>query len=152
MRQLWGIRAWGVLLILLGGLSSLITFFEIIDSIRFYGLASILIISLSSLAGFVVYGFTPIFLYTTGVGLFMSRLWARSAAVGLIPALLFLFFFTQALHVAKLLTFGSFAPLELVIIRHDIFLKFLTVYLFFILPLVYYFSCPSIRKYFRSLE
>ncbi len=150
LRQPVGIKVWGVVLLLYGGFASLVTLLEMIDSIRFYGLGSILIESFAAIAGFIIYGITPVFMYGTGVGLFMNRPWARKAAVSFVPALLFLFFFSQSIHVARVLTRGHYVVLELLLIRPDIFLKFLGLYLICVVPLVAYFVRPAIKDFFLS--
>lgn len=147
-RQPIGVLLGGVALILAGGFTSLITLFGIIDSIRSHGLPSLLITDPLSMAGFLVYGFTPIFLYFTGVGLFMKREWARQSAVLHIPILLFLFFGNQAAHVAQLVTGSRGNLLELLTLRIDIFLVFFVVYALFFLPMIFYFTRTGIRNYF----
>jgi len=146
--QPFGIKVWGALLILVGGFTSLITVLEIFDSIRFYGLDSILLVSPGAVAGFLIYGMTPVLLYSTGVGLFMSREWARTLTLLILPVLLFFFVFNQALRVATLSSDYAFLFPDIVLFNLDIFAKALLLYLAFTFPMMRYFSQRPVKEYF----
>ncbi len=143
-----GIKFWGGVLILYGGFSSLLTALELFESIRFYGFDSILVMSPAGLAGFVIYGFTPVSLYVTGVGLFMSRPWARRMTLIVLPLLLAFFFLNQAMHVARLLAEGPLSSLELFSRHFNIFANFFLVYLVLIVPMLLYFRNPVVTTFF----
>lgn len=143
-----GIRIWATILILFGGFTSLITVLEVIDSIRFYGFGSITIEGIISLAGFLVYGITPLVLYSTGMGLFMSRTWARQSAIFIVPFLLLIFFLNQASQLAGRLSRQAESAYQALSIQTDVFLKFFVVYCLLIIPLWTYFTRKEIKHFF----
>ena len=74
-------RPFGVLIIasaltVWGGGASFILAIEIIDSIRFYGLGSLMITSPAGLAGFILYAALPVIVCLTGIGTFDAKRWA----------------------------------------------------------------------------
>jgi hypothetical protein len=149
IRQPVGIKVWGAILILIGGFSSLVTVLEIIDSIRFYGPESLLIVSLASLMGFLVYGVMPILFYSVGVALFMSRFWAWRSVLTGVPLLFFLFCIIQAVHVCKIISPAwHFTTVDYFFRYPDVFIKFLVLFFIFAGPLVLYFRQSGIRDYF----
>lgn len=143
-----GIKFWATILILIGGFTSLITVLEVIDSIRFYGVGSIIIEGFISLAGFFVYGLTPLILYSTGMGLFMNRVWAKQSALFIIPFLLLIFFLNQASQVAYRLSRHAESSYQALTIQSDVFIKFFIIYCLFIIPLWLYFTRKEIKLFF----
>jgi len=147
--QPFGIKVWGMIMVLIGGFASLITVLEIIDSLRFYGLESILIINFASLIGFLVYGILPVMFYAVGVALFMARFWAWRAIMLVIPVLLLVFCAVQAIHVCRIVSPLRHAAVTDFLIRYpDVFLKFLIFYFLLIAPMILYFRQPGVRDYF----
>lgn len=153
MKRPLGVTVLAGILTFVGGLSSVIIFIEMIDSIRFFGFESIGISSLSSLLGLIIFGGTPVLLYSAGVGLFLSQAWARVAVQIVIPLLLFAYFFNLALTIAyqnTLLWSPSFW--DILGEQSDVFFNILFRYTILIGPLIYYFSHPRIVEYFRKAQ
>lgn len=70
-----GLTILGGLLTFIGSFTSLVIFIEMVDSLVAFGFDSILITSGAAFGGFFIYGLMPIILYSTGIGLLMSRPW-----------------------------------------------------------------------------
>lgn len=146
-----GISIVGGLLTVIGGFASLVIFIEMIDSLASFGFGSILISSISSFGGFLLYGLVPILFYSTGIGLLMSRPWARWSLVFVIPPLTFVFGFHMACHVARResAVYGAMA-VELVFSHFGIFANmFFRLALIFI-PLLFYVHRPLVSAYFEE--
>ena len=134
------------LLTLIGGFSSFVVFLAVIDSLRLFGLSSILVYSSGSLLGFLLYGALPVLFYATGIGLFQLRSWARRSITYFIPMIMFLW----VMNLAYKLTSGqSGDPVTHAAHKGpEIFFSCLLIYLFCTIFVAWYFSRPSIRVLF----
>ena len=144
-----GVALVSSLMIVVGGFSTLIIFIFILDSVRLYGLNSLMISSPLAFAGFVLYGVTPLLFYSTGVSLYMAKPWARKVTVTVIPlASFFLFFnwkYRLLLAQSMLLNPGFF---DVLLDQTGYFLQSFLQYLLVCVPLVSYFSKPQVKSYF----
>lgn len=148
-----GVTIFGVLIIFLGGIASLALFFQIIDSIRFYGFSSLMIDSVPALFGFLTYGVTPILFYVTGLGLLLLRKWALKNVLLYVPVFSGLFFATEAYKVALNNIYLESQSVYTVLQENpDIVSDAIVRYLLFVLPIFMYFRRLSIREYFTLLS
>ena len=146
-----GITIFAILLTFIGGFLTLILFFEVLATISFSGLGSILITNIQSLGGFVIYGAAPVILYVTGVGLFTSRPWALKSVMFIIPPLLFMSFMNLACSVAQSHSYLYMLKMkDLIKYTPEPFLILFIIYLIIILPLIIYFRNPFIINYFNK--
>ena len=146
-----GISIFAFILTFIGGFLSLILFFEILATISFSGLGSILITNLYSLGGFLIYGATPLIFYVTGVGIYTSRPWALKAVLFIIPPLLFLSFMNLACSIAQ--TNNNtylFKINELIKYTPEPFLILFIIYGVIIFPMIIYFRNPFVINYFQK--
>ncbi|HQO58174.1 MAG TPA: hypothetical protein PLT76_05580 [Candidatus Omnitrophota bacterium] len=147
----WGVTFVSSFMIVVGGFSTVIIFVYILDSLRIYGVSSLMITGPMSLAGFILYGIMPVLFYSAGVSLYMARPWARRATVTIIPLAGFFWFFNwkyrSILGQSMLLN-----PGVLDILREwpgYFFQSFLQYMLGWAL-LVSYFLKPHVKVYFSS--
>jgi len=59
----WGVTFVSSFMIVVGGFSTVIIFVYILDSLRIYGVSSLMITGPMSLAGFILYGIMPVLLF-----------------------------------------------------------------------------------------
>ena len=146
-----GISIFSIILTFIGGFLSLILFFEILATISFSGLGSILITNLYSLGGFLIYGATPVIFYITGVGLYTSRPWALKSVIFVIPPLLFISFMNLACSFAQNNNeIYLFRVSDLIQYTPEPFLILLIIYIIIIFPMIVYFRNPFIINYFQK--
>ena len=116
-----GLTILGVIFIVVGGLTVLTIFFEVLDSINRYGMRSIAITNYEAFRGFFMYMGLPIILYSTGIGILLLQAWARKVVLYVIPVLTLIF-----LGIGNISIFG----------------------LLFLGLMVIYFSRPAVRRQF----
>lgn len=146
-----GITVIGGFFTVIGGTSSLVIFLEIIDSMRFFGMDSVFIIGYSSLWGFILYGGTPILLYATGMGLFMAKPWARRFTITILPILLLNLLFNITCNVLRERFYLYSMPFyKLFPLFPEVFFAVALRLCLIVLPLIFYFTRPRIRRYFYS--
>lgn len=151
LKKPFGITVFAGLLIVIGGFSAVIIIIELIDSIRFFGPTSIGISSFISLFGFIIYALTPLILYSTGVGLFLSQPWAWKTIIFVLPVLLFFFFLNLAYRIAEgRSVLLNPSPLEIFFENTDVFLNVFLRYMILVLPAIYYFTLPVVTLYFEQ--
>jgi len=148
-----GIPIFAGVLTVAGGFTSVIIFIELIDSIRFYGTSSIGISSFVSLFGFMIFAITPVILYSSGVGLFLSQYWSWQAVVYVLPALLFGFFGNLAYRMAwETSVLLEPTPLDIIFENTDIFVNVFMRYIVLVAPALYYFTRPVVKLYFAQFK
>ncbi|MDP2654302.1 MAG: hypothetical protein Q8Q08_09750 [Candidatus Omnitrophota bacterium] len=146
-----GIPVTGGLLIFSGGVGILAILFQVIDSLRVYGIGSLLITSPTALIGFVLYGMLPVLLYSSGVGIFLLRPWAWWNVTYLIPALLIVFFLCMTTIVLReQLHLHETSAIDLVIAYPVLYLNSLVRGLLLSVPLHFYFRRSSIMAWFEG--
>lgn len=146
-----GVTIFASLLTVIGGFTSVVIFIELIDSIRFFGAASIGISSIISFFGFIIFAITPVLLYASGVGLFLSQPWAWKAVVYFLPVLLFFFFANLAYGVAwERSVLLDPSPVEVIFENTDVFVNVFFRYAVLVLPVIYYFTRPVVVLYFEQ--
>ena len=150
-RRPLGINIIGAVFTLIGGFWFMITLIQIFDSIRLYGLHSVVINSFPASLGFFLYGLTPLLFYSTGMNLFMSRPWARASAAFLIPGMSLVLVMNLALKTARVRSsFYISDPLSLIVAESDVFLRFLLQYLVVFVPLIAYLNHPRVVRHFKK--
>lgn len=140
-------------MIVVGGFSTIIIFIFILDSVRIYGLSSLMITSPLAFAGFVLYGIMPLLFYSTGVSLYMAKPWARVVTLSVIPLASFFLFFNWkyrfVLAQSMRLNPGVF---DVVSEQPSYFLQSFLQYLLAWMLLISYFCKPHVKSYFSSEE
>jgi hypothetical protein len=145
-----GITVIGAVLTFIGGFSSLVIFIEMIDSMATYGFFSVMITSPAALIGFLIYGLIPIIFYSTGIGLFTSRPWARQSLIFIIPALVMIFGFHMACNAAKRHSGMYHAmAIELLFSNFPLFLNMFFRLSLLLLPSIIYANRPNIVNFFK---
>jgi len=133
-----------------GAFLTVVTIIQIFETTHFLGMDGISIISITSLAGFIFYGLIPVFLYASGVGLFMGRRWALMASYRLIPFALFALIANMTANYARE-TFHAYRANFIVLVgRHP--QLFLTVGLmlgFFLYLIQAYLKSPLVLNFFQ---
>lgn len=148
-----GIYIFGGLFTFIGGVTTLLLIIDIIDSLRFAGFDSILINNYDSFAGFLLYGCTPILFYFSGVGLFMSRKWARKLTIFTIPILTGFLSINMASHIAQSQVSTHYSDFFTLLFNNlHIFFTLFFIYLLINLPLLIYFNNLKIILYFEKIE
>lgn len=129
----------------------MVIFIQIIDSIRFFGLVSIVISTPTSFFGFLLYGLTPIAFYATGINLFISRPWARTSGQIILPAVSLLIVMHLAVHSARIHAADyRLGLLDLLNLESGIFAQFLLRYSLVFLPVVFYLGRQNVVEYFKE--
>lgn len=150
-RQPLGIIIIGSILTFLGGLFSLVIVIEIIDSLVRFGFESLQLTSTTSLLGFFIFGVIPVILYSTGMGLFMARPWARMTLIILIPCLALSYGFYAASRIASQETgLYDVTPLGMVLTYSSVFLNVTAKMILVSLPIIIYACQPQVKAYFRK--
>ncbi len=144
-----GVQLIGGLLMVIGGLGSLLILLEMIDSIRFLGMDSIFIVGYTSLGGFLLYGGIPVIFYLTGMGLLMSKWWARISALTLVPIWLFALLINMTCNSLRE-QFQAYHLSFFDLLTHfpEVFTNVGLRYCLFIFPLIFYLTRPPIRRFF----
>jgi len=144
-----GVSFFSGLFTVIGAIAAMLLFFEILDYLRISGIKSISINSLTSFLGFVLYGGIPVLYYVTGVGLSLSRMWARKSAILYIPVMTAFLALNVSFNIAKSVHFGYTSNILEIVFGHlDIFFKFLIIYLLLNIPPIIYFKKSTIFSYF----
>jgi hypothetical protein len=150
-------RPFGVLIIasvltVWGGVASFILIVEIIDSIRFYGLASLMITNPASFAGFILYAALPIMVYSTGIAVFEAKRWAYVSTTRWIPVLMLCFLLNVTYNTLRIKTgLYNVAFLEMFFSHFDDFTGVLAGYAVTVMPLLYYLRQASVHAYFSEI-
>lgn len=134
-------------LTVIGGFTSVLVFLAVLDSMRLNGIASILVYSPSSLLGFLLYGALPVLFYSTGLGLFQFRPWARKSVLVLIP----LISFGWIWNISYKMTYEEVITEHSVLLVKggpEMFLGLFSLYFLLFIPIFLYFSRPSVRILF----
>lgn len=148
-----GVIIIGAIMTFLGGFSSLIIFVEVIDSLRLFGFSSIWITSLYALEGFFLYAGMPIIMYTTGIGLFMYRSWARISILYVLPVMSFFFFFNIACNMIRERSYYiENLNFDLLIANFDVLVSVFLRYMFIVIPIIIYFNLSDVKFYFRIIN
>jgi len=95
MRTL-GITVIGTTFVIIGGITSFIVLFEVVDSLSNGGVGSIVVYNLRSFRGFMVFAFMPLFIYSLGMGVLLLQPWARKTIIFIFPLLVMFFMVTSS--------------------------------------------------------
>ena len=150
-------RPFGVLIIaavftVWGGVASFILIVEIIDSIRFHGLGSLMITNPASLAGFVLYAALPALVYSTGIETFEAKRWAYAYITRWIPVLMLCFLLNVTYNTVRIKTgLYTITFFEMFFSHFDDFVGLLAGYTVILVPLLYYLRQPNVFQYFTEL-
>lgn len=155
MKRPFGITIIAGLVAFVGGTMTLVMIIEIFDTIRMLGLQGVQIDSPASFLGFILYGVTPVFFYTVGFGLFMSRRWAYLLLLRVFPILFFFLMLNITVNAARAQMYyysqhSSF--LKLLLLNPQIFLLLIFLYFVVIWPMLSYLRLPYIEDYFKVTE
>jgi len=149
-------RPFGILIIAAvltfwGGVGSFILAIDIIDSIRFYGFASLMINSVPALGGFVLYAALPILTYMTGMGVFEARRWAYKAVRYWLPLIMLMFLLNFGYNKIRIDTAQyHLSFLKIFFYHFDQFIAMLTAYAVTVLAIFYYMRIFTVRGYFTE--
>lgn len=147
-----GITVIASVLTCVGGAITVVTLIEAFDALRVMGFQGIAFDQPVSFLGFVLYGIGPVFFYSLGLGLFMSRRWAYALTIKFLPVFSFVLFMNATVNIIRTQQpyFYRVSFLHLLRLRPQMFLGAIFWYGVLMWLLFMYLRLPYIRLYFQS--
>ncbi len=153
MKRPLGVSALSIIMTCVGSIFSFVIFIEVLDALRVGGLYAVTISSPVALAGFFLYGCLPVIFYSAGVGLYMSREWARALTVSVAcPAIFFLllnFVYNAIKTQYRLYHLNVF---EFYIENPVLLIEIIAVYAVLVAPIIVYLRLPRVKRYFAEVH